>query len=98
MVITVIGSTGSIGQELAETLSDVLEKPIVYNSLSMDETLERMKNQGMNVEMIESYLALAASQKAGGATARVSKTLEAILGRKPRTKRYFVKDYKELIR
>ncbi len=98
MVITVIGSTGSIGQELAETLSDVLEKPVVYNSLSMDEMRERMKNQGMKVEMIDSYLALAAYQKAGGATARVSESVEEILGRKPRTIRDFVTDYKEHFR
>lgn len=85
-------------QELAETLSDVLEKPVVYNSLSMDEMRERMKNQGMKVEMIDSYLALAAYQKAGGATARVSESVEEILGRKPRTIRDFVTDYKEHFR
>ncbi|HLR90929.1 MAG TPA: hypothetical protein VK040_08230, partial [Balneolaceae bacterium] len=85
-------------QELAETLSDVLEKPVVYNSLSMDEMRERMKNQGMKVEMIDSYLALAAYQKAGSATARVSESVEEILGRKPRTIRDFVTDYKEHFR
>ena len=48
--------------------------------------------------MIDSYLALAAYQKAGGATARVSESVEEILGRKPRTIRYFVTDYKEHFR
>jgi hypothetical protein len=43
--------------------------------------------------MIEAMLAIAAYQKAGGATATVSDKVARILGRPPRSIRDFVRDY-----
>lgn len=81
--------------ELAETLSDVLQKPVTYKSLSMDEMRDRLANQGAEPKMIASFLALAAYQKAGGPTERVSDDVRDILGRQPKTIREFVEDYKQ---
>lgn len=81
--------------ELADALSQATGKEVVYNSLSMDEMRERMQKQGISDKMIDSYLALAAYQKAGGATARVSEDVRNVLGREPRSVFDFAKDYKE---
>lgn len=92
------GGEASGYDELAEALSDALEKPVTYRSLSMDEMGVRMKKQGLSDAMIDSYLALAAYQKAGGATARVSGSVREILGREPKTVEDFARDYRENFR
>ena len=92
------GGEASGYDELAEALSDALEKPVTYRSLSMDEMRVRMKKQGLSDAMIDSYLALAAYQKAGGATARVSGSVREILGREPKTVEDFARDYRENFR
>lgn len=79
---------------LAGAISRAIDKPVVYKSISMDEMRERMEKQGMQPKMIESYLALAAYQKAGGATERVSYDVKDILGRVPRSIVNFANDYK----
>ena len=81
--------------ELAEVLTDELGKTVTYHALSMDEMRDRLEKQGVGPKMIDSYLALASYQKAGGATARVSDSVADILGRPPRTIRDFVRDYRE---
>lgn len=82
-------------REVAEAISKATGTPVVYHSLSMEEMRERMKQQGMNEKMIDSYLALAAYQKAGGPTARVSESVAEILGRPARTVEDFANDYRE---
>lgn len=84
--------------ELAEALSSAVGKPVTYRSLSMDEMRARMEKQGLSAAMIDSYLALAAYQKAGGATARISDDVREILGREPRTITDFARDYRENFR
>lgn len=81
-------------RELAEALSAATGKTVTYVPLSMDEMRERMEKQGIMKEMIDSYLALSAYQKAGGATERVSDAVNDILNRAPRTVYEFSEDYK----
>lgn len=80
---------------LASAISKAIDKPVVHNSLSMDEMRARMEKQGMEGKMIDSYLALAAYQKAGGPTERVSESVRKILGREARTIQDFAMDYRE---
>lgn len=80
---------------LASAIAKAIDKPVIYKSLSMDEMRARMEKQGMGTEMIDSYLALAAYQKAGGPTERVSESVREVLGRKPRTIQDFATDYRE---
>ena len=82
-------------QSLAEALSTATGKTIVYKPLSMDEMRLRMEKQGMPKTSIDSLLALAAYQKAGGATERVSEDVQQVLGRAPRTVLDFANDYRE---
>lgn len=81
--------------ELAGALSHALGTPVKYHSLSMDEMRTRLEGQGVGPQMIESMLALAAYQKAGGPTERVSDSVEQILGRPPRTIHDFARDYRQ---
>lgn len=80
-------------KRLANTLSQVTGKTIVYKPLSMDEMRIRMEKQGIPSESIDSLLALAAYQKAGGATEKVSESVREILKRPPRSVEDFAKDY-----
>ncbi|HWV57167.1 MAG TPA: SDR family oxidoreductase [Longimicrobiales bacterium] len=81
--------------DLARALTDVLGRPVEYRHLTMEEMRARLESQGVHPQMIESMLALAAYQKAGGPTERVSDAVREILGRPPRTIRDFVADYRE---
>ncbi|WP_353184888.1 NmrA family NAD(P)-binding protein [Parapedobacter lycopersici] len=86
----------AVGYEsLAQAISKATGREVVYQSLSMEEMRDRMEKQGINTEMIDSYLALAAYQKAGGPTERVSTSVNEILGRPARTIEDFAKDYRE---
>lgn len=80
--------------DLAEALSQAIDENVIYQALSMDEMRKRMQSQGLGEKMIKSYLDLAAHQKSGGATARISKDVENILGRPANDIRKFATDYK----
>lgn len=82
-------------QALADTMSEVLETTVTYRSLSEDEMRARLEKQGMSSKMIDSTLALASYQRAGGPTERVSDDVLDVLGRPPRTIRDFVLDHRE---
>lgn len=79
--------------DLASVLSDVTGKPVTYHPLSPDEMRARLERDGVAPDMIDSLLALAAYQKAGGPTERVSDSVQKILGRPARTIRDFARDY-----
>lgn len=83
---------------LAEALSKATGRPIMYKSLSMDEMRSRLESQGFKPNMIESYLALASYQKAGGATERISDDIVDVLNRPPRSAEQFAEDFKEIFR
>ncbi|OQY93974.1 MAG: hypothetical protein B6D37_09565 [Sphingobacteriales bacterium UTBCD1] len=82
-------------KKLAEALSKAIGKPVVYKSLSMEEMRTRMEQQGIPTKSIDSLLALAAYQKAGGATERTSDNVQEILNRPPHSVEDFAKDYRE---
>ena len=79
---------------LAEAISDAAGKTVTYESLSMEDMRKRMEKQGLDNSMIDSYLALAAYQKAGGPTERTSDSVLQVLGRPPRIISDFARDYK----
>ncbi|MCC7400312.1 MAG: NmrA family NAD(P)-binding protein [Chitinophagaceae bacterium] len=82
-------------KKLAEALSKAIGKPVDYKSLSMEEMRTRMEQQGIPTKSIDSLLALAAYQKAGGATERTSDSVQEILNRPPHSVEDFAKDYRE---
>lgn len=79
--------------QLAAALSEATGRPVTYQPISMDEARARMQARGISSQLIDASLALAAYQKAGGPTAKVSDSVELILGRPPRTIRDFARDF-----
>jgi uncharacterized protein YbjT (DUF2867 family) len=79
--------------EVAAALSEATGKTVAYRLISMDEARARMQARGVPSELIDASLALFAYQKAGGPTAKVSDSVERILGRLPRTIRDFARDF-----
>ena len=79
--------------DVAVALSDVTGRTVSYRAISMDEARSRMESRGVPAQLIDATLAIAAYQKAGGATAKVSDSVQRILGRAPLTIRDFARDY-----
>jgi len=81
--------------ELAEALTEASGRTVVYKPISMDEAAARMRSRGASERSIKAALALAAYQRAGGPTARVSEHVGQILGRPPRDVRDFARDHRD---
>jgi uncharacterized protein YbjT (DUF2867 family) len=79
--------------DLAEVLSEVTGRSIAYRPVTMDQARGRMAARGVSPEQVDAQLAIAAYQRAGDGTSRVSGDVTRILGRPPRTIRNFVTDY-----
>jgi uncharacterized protein YbjT (DUF2867 family) len=79
--------------DVAAALSHVTGKRVIYRPLSMDEARTRMAARGLPSASIDAMLAIAAYQKAGGATTHVSDSIARILGRPPRSIRDFARDF-----
>jgi NAD(P)H dehydrogenase (quinone) len=107
-VIPVFGATGHIGGDkkyiltgpealsyfdVARILSETVGRAITYVPLSLEEARARMTRAGDPPWAIESLLALAVYQRAGGPTAVVHDTVQKILARPPRSLAEFVKDH-----
>lgn len=81
--------------DLAAALSKAIGEEVIYEALSVEAMRKRMEKQGISTSMIDSYLALAAYQKAGGPTERTTADVADILGREPRSIYDFARDYKD---
>ena len=79
--------------DVARALSEATSRPVRYQPISMDAARARYQAGGLDPQLIDAMLAIAAYQKAGGPTATVSPTVERLLGRRPRTIRDFAHDY-----
>ena len=79
--------------DLAAALSQSTGKMVTYHPISMEDARARMTAGRLPAAMIDAMLAISAYQKAGGPTAKVSDSVERILGRPPRTMREFARDY-----
>lgn len=89
----------AVGYErVAAAISRAIRKPIEYRPISMEEARARMEARGLAPSLIDGLLALAAYQRAGGPTERVSDDVERVLGRAPRTVEEFAEDYVEAFR
>lgn len=79
--------------EVAAEISQAIGAPVTYREISMEEARRRMQARGVPASEIDASLAILAYQKAGGPTSTVSRKVEEILGRPPRTVRDFVRDH-----
>jgi uncharacterized protein YbjT (DUF2867 family) len=80
-------------QDLADALTEVTGRRVVYRPISMEDAHRRLVQGGVHPGLIDATLAIAAYQRDGGATAAVSPNVERLLGRPPRTIRDFARDY-----
>ncbi|MGH7475301.1 MAG: SDR family oxidoreductase [Longimicrobiales bacterium] len=79
--------------ELAAALSEVTGADVRYQPIAMPEARARLEARGVPPPTIDATLAIAAYQKAGGPTAKVSDRLARILDWPPRTIRDFARDH-----
>ncbi|HEX7118761.1 MAG TPA: SDR family oxidoreductase [Longimicrobiales bacterium] len=84
--------------DVAAAISEAAGKPVAYRPISIEEARSRMEARGVPEFLVDAQLAIAAYQKAGGPTARVSGDVERILGRPPRTVRDFARDHADAFR
>ena len=84
--------------DVARIIGKVVGRPVEYTAESLEEARERLVRAGAPLWAIESTLALAAYQRAGGPTAEITKTVEETLGRPPRTLAQFVQGYASMFR
>jgi uncharacterized protein YbjT (DUF2867 family) len=95
---TLTGGEAVSYDEVATALADATGKPVTYHPVSPEEARVRMEARGVSRFLIDATLALAAYQKAGGPTERVSDDVARILGRPPRTIRDFARDHADAFR
>ncbi len=79
--------------DVARIVSEVVGRPVEYVAQSPEEARDRMALAGAPSWAIESMLALATYQRAGGPTAVVHDTVDRIIGRPPRSFAEFAKDH-----
>lgn len=81
-------------RDARETLARILDRrTLEYRAESLDEAWRRRRGAGQPVWLAAAQLAIAEYQRAGGPTAQTTDTVEAIIGRAPRTVEQFVRDH-----
>jgi uncharacterized protein YbjT (DUF2867 family) len=87
------GSEAMSYRQAAEIISTVIGKPVRFVDESPDEARARRVREGVPPAVIESALAIAAYQRAGGKTVTITNTIADLTGRPPRTVAEFVREY-----
>jgi len=85
-------------RDVARIIGKAVGRPVEYIAESPEEARERLVRAGSPPWMIESALALAAYQRAGGPTSEVSRAVEELLSRPPRSLAQFVQDHASVFR
>lgn len=80
--------------QVAAVIGGATGRNVQYVAESFDEARARLRNEGLPNWLIDSRLALAAYQRAGGETARVTRDVFEVTGRPPRSMVQFAYDYR----
>jgi hypothetical protein len=80
-------------RQAAEIISTVIGKPVRFVDESPHEARARRVREGVPPAVIESALAIAAYQRAGGKTVTITSTIADLTGRPPRTVAEFVREH-----
>jgi len=80
-------------RQAAEIIGAIIGKPVRFVDESQDEARARRVREGMPPAVIESALAIAAYQRAGGKTVTITSTIADLTGRPPRTVPEFVREH-----
>jgi uncharacterized protein YbjT (DUF2867 family) len=95
---TLTGGEAVDYDEVVAALAEATGRPVTYHPISPEEARARMEARGTPDFLIDANLALAAYQRAGGPTERVSDDVARLLGRPPRTIKDFARDYADAFR
>jgi len=87
------GSEAMSYRQAAEIIGAVIGKPVRFVDESPDEARARRVREGVPPAVIESILAIAAYQRAGGKTVTITSTIADLTGRPPRTVAEFVREH-----
>ena len=87
------GSEAMSYRQAAEIIGAVIGKPVRFIDESPDEARARRVREGLPPAVIESALAIAAYQRAGGKTVTITSTIAELTGRPPRTVAEFVREH-----
>ena len=87
------GSEAMSYRQAAEIIGAVIGKPVRFIDESPDEARARRVREGLPPAVIESALAIAACQRAGGKTVTITSTIAELTGRPPRTVAEFVREH-----
>ena len=94
----VTGSEAISYRQAAEIIGAVIGKPVRFVDESPDEARARRVREGLPPAVVESALAIAAYQRAGGKTVTITSTVTDLTGRPPRTVGEFVREHADLFR
>ena len=94
----VTGSEAISYRQAAEIIGAAIGKPVRFVDESPDEARARRVREGLPPAVVESALAIAAYQRAGGKTVTITSTVTDLTGRPPRTVGEFVREHADLFR
>ena len=92
------GSEAISYRQAAGIIGGVIGKPVRFVDESPDEARARRVREGLPPAVIESALAIAAYQRAGGKTVTITSTIADLTGRPPRTVAEFVREHASYFR
>jgi len=94
----VTGSEAISYRQAAEIIGAAIGKPVRFVDESPDEARARRVREGLPPAVVESALAIAAYQRAGGKTVTITSTVADLTGRPPRTVGEFVREHADVFR
>lgn len=95
---TLTGAEAISYRDATEILGEATGRPLRYEPESEDRARARLAAEALPDPLVAAQLAIAAYQRAGGATETTTETLQQLLGRPPRTFRDFARDHAEAFR
>ena len=94
----VTGSEAISYRQASEIIGAAIGKPVRFVDESPDEARARRVREGLPPAVVESALAIAAYQRAGGKTVTTTSTVAELTGRPPRTVGEFVREHADVFR
>ena len=82
----------------SQVIGEAIDRPIVFVDESQDQARARRIREGLPPKVMESALAIAAYQRAGGKTVTITTTVADLTGRPPRTFSAFAHEHADLFR
>ena len=89
----VTGSEAISYRQAAEIISATIGKPLRFVDETPEQARARRVREGLPPAVVESALAIAAYQRAGGKTVTITSTIADLTGRPPRTVAEFVREH-----